>query len=58
MSKTVYDILKDEIGDREIWNYEMYGPLSLDDEAVVTIKMIYGEKKAEYVEEYIIPLKG
>jgi hypothetical protein len=52
MKKTILDLLKPFIGEREIYNYSVIGPMSLDDTCEVSVKISYD--KYNRPEHYII----
>lgn len=53
---TLNDIFTPIIGDRELWNYKVFGPSSFDDEPVLTVFLYFGKTKCEYKEMYNVQM--
>jgi hypothetical protein len=56
MSRTIADLLKNEIGKRPIWDYRIWAPLSLDDDAEVKIIIDFGKTTMETTECYFLKI--
>lgn len=39
---TMHELLKDVIAGRPIYNYSIHSPISLDDPAVISVVIVYG----------------
>jgi hypothetical protein len=51
-SQTLFELLKDDLKDRPVWAYQVYGPLSFDDYAEVEVMVSFGEKREVSRETY------
>jgi hypothetical protein len=47
-----YPRVKKAVDDENLWNYSVYGPMSLDDEMAVLVRVTYGKKKAGRSEDF------
>jgi hypothetical protein len=41
-STSLFELLEDELKDKEVWDYHVWAPMSLDDSATLKVVIQYG----------------
>ena len=54
----VFDAVKDKINGRDVWDYKIHSPLSLDDELEICVVIVYGKTSSGDREEYVLKFGG
>jgi len=56
MEKRVHELMTEKLLGKEIWDYKIWAPLSLEDGAMVELVVTFGKEKVEYKQSFFFDM--